>query len=92
MLVHVSLLYRRAICHRDPGAAEMIYEYQCADSPCSHSWQAEQSISAAPLTECPKCGAGKAKRLISLGAGFVLKGGGWASQGYGTVMQKVEPK
>ena len=55
----------------------MTYEYIC--EACGHQWEAQQSISADPLKDCPKCGEAKAKRQISLGAGFILKGGGWYS-------------
>lgn len=60
----------------------MTYEYVC--SSCHHEWEAEQSISAAPLTKCPKCRKNTAKRQISGGAGFILKGGGWYADGYGS--------
>jgi len=56
------------------------YEYAC--SSCNHEWEAEQSIKDAPLTTCPKCAAETAKRQISRGAGFILKGGGWYSDLY----------
>ncbi|AKF05314.1 Hypothetical protein DB32_002463 [Sandaracinus amylolyticus] len=36
----------------------------------------EQRISENPVKVCPKCGAEKAKRLIS-GGNFMLKGEGW---------------
>jgi len=36
-----------------------------------------QSIKDDPLSECPKCSSNSLKRLISAGAGFTLKGGGW---------------
>ena len=60
----------------------MTYEYVCLA--CHHEWEAEQSISADPLTDCPKCHAAKAKRMVSGGAGFILKGGGWYADGYGS--------
>ncbi len=58
----------------------MTYEYVC--EACGHQWEAEQSISDAPLKKCPTCGKPKAKRQISGGAGFLLKGGGWYADGY----------
>jgi putative FmdB family regulatory protein len=58
----------------------MTYEYIC--EACGHAWEAQQPISAAPLTECPSCHAASAKRQISLGGGFILKGGGWYSDLY----------
>jgi putative FmdB family regulatory protein len=60
----------------------MTYEYAC--SACGHEWEAEQSIREAPLKKCPKCGKLHAKRMISRGAGFILKGGGWYADGYGS--------
>jgi putative FmdB family regulatory protein len=58
----------------------MTYEYQC--SACGHEWEAEQPISAKPLKKCPSCKRSTAKRLISGGSGFILKGGGWYADGY----------
>ncbi len=60
----------------------MTYEYVC--TACGHAWEAEQSISAAALKTCPNCGTDHAKRQISRGAGFILKGGGWYADGYGS--------
>lgn len=56
------------------------YEYAC--EACGNSWEAEQRITEAALTDCPKCGQPKARRLIS-GSRFMLKGGGWYADGYG---------
>src|SRR5687768_520168 len=56
------------------------HEYACTG--CGHVWEAEQSISAAPLTECPNCKQATAKRQVSGGAGFILKGGGWYADLY----------
>lgn len=58
----------------------MTYEYLC--TACSHAWEAEQPISADPLKTCPQCGADTAKRQVSGGAGFILKGGGWYADLY----------
>ena len=56
------------------------YEYACTS--CGNEWEAEQSMKDAALTDCPKCAAHTAKRQISRGAGFILKGGGWYSDLY----------
>jgi putative FmdB family regulatory protein len=56
------------------------YEYVC--SACAHEWEAEQSIKDAALTECPSCHSPSARRLISGGTGFSLKGEGWAKDNY----------
>ncbi|HEX6765493.1 MAG TPA: zinc ribbon domain-containing protein [Polyangiaceae bacterium] len=64
----------------------MTYEYLC--TACGNVWEAEQSISAAPLKVCPRCHAETAKRQVSGGAGFILKGGGWYSDLYGSAPKK----
>ncbi len=58
----------------------MTYEYAC--TACGHGWEAQQSINAAPLSDCPSCHQATAKRQISGGAGFILKGGGWYADLY----------
>jgi putative FmdB family regulatory protein len=58
------------------------YDYICTK--CSHAWELEQRIVEDPVRKCPKCGANTAKRQISAGAGFILKGGGWYADGYGS--------
>jgi putative FmdB family regulatory protein len=60
----------------------MTYEYVC--EACGHQWEAEQSIKDSPLKNCVSCGADKAKRLVSGGTGFLLKGGGWYADLYGS--------
>jgi putative FmdB family regulatory protein len=58
------------------------YVYNCEK--CGHQFEQFQSISADPLTVCPKeaCrqkrwGKGKVKRAISGGAGLIFKGSGF---------------
>ncbi|MBN2197433.1 MAG: zinc ribbon domain-containing protein [Polyangiaceae bacterium] len=58
----------------------MTYEYLC--TACAHAWEAEQRISEPPLDVCPACGERTARRQVSGGAGFLLKGGGWYADGY----------
>ena len=58
----------------------MTYDYLCTG--CGHSWEAEQRISEDPLKQCPACGEQSAKRQVTGGAGFILKGGGWYSDLY----------
>jgi putative FmdB family regulatory protein len=60
----------------------MTYEYLCSE--CQHAWEEEQSISAPPTEKCPHCGKLSAKRQVSGGVGFILKGGGWYADGYGS--------
>lgn len=59
----------------------MTYEYVC--TACDFQWEAEQAISEPPLTTCPSCKAEAAKRQVSGGQGFILRGGGWYADGYG---------
>ena len=55
------------------------YEYECSKG---HQFEVEQSITEPALKRCRICRA-KARRLISASA-FILKGGGWYSDGYGS--------
>jgi putative FmdB family regulatory protein len=64
----------------------MTYEYLCTE--CGHAWEEEQSISAAPTETCPTCGRKSARRQVSGGVGFILKGGGWYADGYGSGSSK----
>jgi putative FmdB family regulatory protein len=71
--------------HRRPihlSATPMTYEYVC--EVCGHQWEAEQSIKDRPLKKCVSCGEERAKRLVSGGTGFLLKGGGWYADLYGS--------
>ncbi len=50
------------------------YEYQCQK--CRKRHEAFQSITAKPLTTCPKC-RGRLKRLLGVGSCFLFKGTGF---------------
>ena len=56
------------------------YSYVC--DACGKSFEKEQRISEDPLKKCALCGKPKARRQIA-SANFILKGGGWYSDGYG---------
>lgn len=56
------------------------YEYICES--CNYDWEIHQKMTDPVIKECPKCKKLKAKRLVSGGLGFQLKGNGWASEGY----------
>ncbi len=56
------------------------YEYACTK--CGHTFETFQSMKDAPLKKCPKCGKNTAKRQISGGGAFILKGSGWYADGY----------
>ena len=57
------------------------YSYQC--EACNREFEKEQRISEAAIRKCPSCGKLKLRRLITSG-NFILKGGGWYSDGYGS--------
>ena len=57
------------------------YSYRC--DACGNEFDKEQRISEDPIRKCPKCGKAKARRMIA-GGNFILKGGGWYSDGYGS--------
>jgi len=56
-----------------------IYEYECEK--CQNVTEEWQSMTDAPLTNCPQCD-GPLRKLISPSS-FQLKGGGWYADGYG---------
>lgn len=55
-----------------------LYEYRC--TACGDTFEVLQRMSARPLRTCKRC-SGKLEKLISR-ASFMLKGGGWYSEGY----------
>ncbi len=55
------------------------YDYECAK--CGKSFELFQSITAKPITKCPKCG-GKTRRLIGGGSGILFKGSGFYQTDY----------
>lgn len=61
------------------------YDYQCGK--CKFEFEREQRITADPIKTCPKCKSRKAKRLLSAPS-FILKGGGWYADGYGSTGAK----
>lgn len=62
-----------------------IYEYICTG--CGKKHEEMQKLSDKPLRKCPKCGALKLKKALSL-SGFQLKGGGWYKDGYSSASAK----
>ena len=57
------------------------YSYLCGA--CGGSFEIEQRISEDPIKKCTLCGKSEARRQIVSG-NFILKGGGWYSDGYGS--------
>ena len=66
------------------------YEYAC--SACGHHFEKFHSITARPVSLCPQCGQRKVKRLISAGAGFIFKGGGFYTTDYRSDAYKTDAK
>jgi putative FmdB family regulatory protein len=57
------------------------YDYLCEK--CGYEFEREQRITEDPVKTCPECRSRKVKRLLSA-PGFILKGGGWYADGYGS--------
>jgi len=55
------------------------YQYRCTH--CGYDFEEFQSITDPPVDKCPKCGH-KPRRLITGGAGFLLKGSGFYTTDY----------
>ena len=55
------------------------YEYECKK--CDRVFDVFQSITAAPLRQCPQC-KGKVRRLIGRGSGIIFKGSGFYQTDY----------
>jgi len=56
------------------------YEYIC--EACGHEFEKFHSMSADPIKVCPVCKKRKVQRKISVGAGFIFKGGGFYETDY----------
>lgn len=56
------------------------YEYRC--EACEHEFEEFQSITAAPLKKCPKCGRLRLRRLIGRGAAVIFRGSGFYQTDY----------
>ena len=68
------------------------YEYRCKS--CKHRFEVFQSMTANPISVCPKCG-GEVERLIGTGAGPIFKGKGFYQTDYknsSTVASKPKEK
>ncbi|MDZ7331597.1 MAG: zinc ribbon domain-containing protein [candidate division KSB1 bacterium] len=63
------------------------YDYQC--EVCGYHFEHFQSITARPLTNCPKCN-GQVQRLIGPGNGFLFKGSGFYITDYRSPSYKSE--
>ncbi|MBJ19309.1 MAG: zinc ribbon domain-containing protein [bacterium] len=57
------------------------YDYQCQK--CGFEFERDQRITEDPIKTCPECKSRQARRLLSAPS-FILKGGGWYADGYGS--------
>jgi len=55
------------------------YQYHC--SHCGNNFEEFQGINDQPVSKCPRCGQ-TPRRIITGGAGFLLKGSGFYSTDY----------
>jgi len=65
------------------------YEYRCKK--CGDRFERFQSIKAAPLTACEKCG-GVVERVISAGGGLIFRGSGFYATDYRSESYKSAAK
>ncbi|MBN2425661.1 MAG: zinc ribbon domain-containing protein [Calditrichaceae bacterium] len=65
------------------------YEYKCID--CGYEFEVFQSMTADPITVCPKC-KGKVQRRIGTGAGIMFKGSGFYITDYKKSKRPVDKK
>ena len=65
------------------------FDYDCLK--CADRFEQFQSIKAAPLKKCPRCG-GRVKRLLSTGGGLLFKGSGFYSTDYRSESYKQAAK
>ena len=56
------------------------YDYICDD--CGHEFEAYESITAQPQTDCPHCHHPKLRRKIGPGAAILFKGSGFYQTDY----------
>jgi len=56
------------------------YDYRCRK--CGHTCEVFQSITDAPLKQCPSCGKNGLKRLIGAGAALIFRGSGFYCTDY----------
>ncbi|HZW32043.1 MAG TPA: FmdB family zinc ribbon protein [Isosphaeraceae bacterium] len=56
------------------------YDYICDE--CGHEFDAYESITAAPRTECPECTRPRLRRKIGPGAAILFKGSGFYQTDY----------
>jgi putative FmdB family regulatory protein len=66
------------------------YDYVC--DACRHKFEEFQSMKAAALKKCPKCGKNKLRRLMGTGGGVLFKGSGFYQTDYKSSSSKESKK
>ena len=66
------------------------YEYHC--DACAHQFDEFQSMSEAPLKNCPACGKLKLRRAFGTGAAILFKGSGFYETDYRSESYKKAAK
>ena len=66
------------------------YDYICDD--CGHEFEAYESITAQPQTDCPECRHPKLRRKIGPGAAILFKGSGFYQTDYRSESYKKAAK
>ena len=56
------------------------YEYKCIN--CGYKFELFQSMTTAPISDCPECCKNTLKRLIGTGSGIIFKGAGFYQTDY----------
>ncbi|MCH2139489.1 MAG: zinc ribbon domain-containing protein [Phycisphaerales bacterium] len=64
------------------------YDYRCRA--CDHRFELTQSMTAPVKRKCPECGKLQLERLIGIGAGFIIKGGGHSARAEAAEIAKSE--
>lgn len=64
------------------------YDYRCRA--CDHRFELTQSMTAPVKRKCPECEKLQLERLIGIGAGFIIKGGGHSAKAEAAEMAKSE--
>ena len=66
------------------------YDYECPA--CEQTFERFQTITAAALRRCPRCGSRRLRRLIGAGAGILFRGSGFYQTDYRSEAYKAEAK
>ena len=63
------------------------YDYKC--NKCEHEFEVDHKMVEVYTDGCPKCKHKKVRRILLAPGGFVLRGDGWARDGYSKTQGKI---